>query len=86
MTDIGIDVLTISVERKSRRNSEDDQDHQDAADHRVLLDVVDGALDEPRVVLRTIILMPGTSRLTRSTSARTPWATSTVFLPDCFCT
>ena len=34
----------------------------------------------------TIILMPGTSRLTRSTSARTRSATATVFLPDCFCT
>ncbi len=34
----------------------------------------------------TIIWMPGTSRLTRSTSSFTPWATSTVFLPDCFCT
>ncbi len=28
--------------------------------------------------------MPVTSRFTRSTSARTPWATATVFLPDCF--
>ena len=34
----------------------------------------------------TIIRMPGTSRLTRSTSARTASATATVFLPDCFWT
>ena len=51
MTEIGIDVQTMSVDRKLCRNSEDDQDDQDRADERVLLHRGHRALDEHRAVV-----------------------------------
>ena len=51
MTEIGIDVQMMSVERTLRRNRKMMSDDQDAADHRVLLHAVDRPLDELRLVV-----------------------------------
>ncbi len=87
MTEIGIDVQTMSVERKLRRNRKMMSITRTRAEQRVLLHRRRStALMKTELSSSTVSLMPGTSRLMRSTSARTAVAIATVFLPDCLVT
>ncbi len=53
-TEIGIDVQTMSVERKLRRKQKDDQRHEARADQRVLLHGVDRSVDVHRAVVEDV--------------------------------
>ena len=86
MTEIGIDVQTISVERKFRRNRKMIR----MTSNEPIITCSCTAVIERSMNLAlsssSVSWTPGTSRLMRSISARTPWAICTVFVPDCLVT
>ena len=75
MTDTGIDVQTISVERKSRRNTKMIRTTRMPPIIACSCTLLMAREMKSELSCVTVILMPGTSLLTRSTSARTSSAT-----------
>ena len=86
MTEIGIDAQMMSVDRTFRRKTKmmitTRTDPTSAASRTAAIEL----RMNRELSSSTVILMPGTSRLIRSTSTRTACAIATVFLPDCFVT
>ena len=85
-TEIGIDVQTISVERKLRRKQKMISVTRPAPMSACSCTEWIDRLMYTELSSRTFSLMFGISRLMRSISALTPSATCTVLVPDCFCT
>jgi len=86
MTEIGIDVQMITVDRTFRRNKKMMATTSTAPMRTASRTAPIACSMNFEVSLSTDRRTPGTSRLIRSTSALTRRATATVFSPDCFVT
>ena len=86
MTEIGIDVQMMTVERRSRRNRKMMRMTRKAPIIACSLTASIERLMKIELSSSTARRRPGISRLIRSISTRTASAISTVFFPDCFVT